>query len=281
MAQSRAASTALRRSRRSGFPAARRRATRRARRALRALLRAPLAIRILVVTVAVLVVWSAANWLYQVVRKPTELFFPVSGVLAKAPPETWRQYGPLFRRHSTAVITPPLLAALAQVEGSGNPVARTYWRWQLTWHPFEIYRPASSAVGMYQITDATFREARRYCIHDHAVVEEGAWHDVRSCWFNGLYTRVVPSHAVELTAALLDRGVAETLQRQHVARATLAQKHDLAAVMHLCGVGPADAYARRGFRLAAGQKCGEHDVARYLARVNSMKLEFTRLAAAE
>src|SRR3989454_7089209 len=165
MAQSRAASTALRRSRRSGFTAARRRATRRARRALRALLRAPLAIRILVVTVAVLVVWSAANWLYQVVRKPTELFFPVSGVLAKAPPETWRQYGPLFRRHSTAVITPPLLAALAQVEGSGNPVARTYWRWQLTWHPFEIYPPASRAGGMYQITPATVREARRYCLH--------------------------------------------------------------------------------------------------------------------
>ena len=26
-------------------------------------------------------------------------------------------------------MTPELLAALAQVEGSGNPVARTYWRW--------------------------------------------------------------------------------------------------------------------------------------------------------
>ena len=55
----------------------------------------------------------------------------------------------------------------------------------------------------------------------------------------------------------------------------------LAAVTHLCGAGPADAYARRGFRLTAGQKCGDHDVARYLARVNAMKLEFARLAAAE
>ena len=277
MAQARAARTAVRRGRHSGFTSARRRAWR----VLRVLLRAPLAIRILVATVVVLVVWSTANWLYQVVRKPTELFFPVSGAVAKAPPETWRQYGPLFRRHSTEVITPALLAALAQVEGAGNPVARTYWRWQLTWHPFEIYRPASSAVGMYQITDATFREARRYCIHDHVVVEEGAWHDVRSCWFNGLYTRVVPSHAVELTAVLLDRGVSETLKRQQVARAPLAQKQDLAAVTHLCGAGPADAYARRGFRLTAGQKCGDHDVARYLARVNAMKLEFARLAAAE
>ena len=98
----------------------------------------------------------------QAVRKPTEMFFPVSGSLAKAPAETWRQYGPLFVKHSTAVITPELLAALAQLEGSGNPVARTYWRWRLSWNPFEVYRPASSAVGMFQITDGTFAEARRW-----------------------------------------------------------------------------------------------------------------------
>jgi hypothetical protein len=264
-----------------GSAALRRRAIRRVRRLLKALLRAPLAIRIVVALAVVFGVWSAANWLYQVVRKPTELFFPVAGVLAKSPPETWRQYGPLFRRHSTVVITPALLAALAQVEGAGDPVARTYWRWQLTWHPFEIYRPASSAVGMYQITDATFREARRFCIHAHVVVEQGAWHDVHSCWFNGLYTRVVPSHAVELTAALLDRGVTDTLQRQHITRATAAQKDALAAVLHLCGAGPAEAYARRGFRLSPGQRCGDHDVAQYLRRVQAMTAQFSRLAAAE
>ena len=43
--------------------------------------------------------------------------------------------------------------------GTGNPVARTYWRWRATPEPFEVYRPASSAVGMYQITDGTFAEA--------------------------------------------------------------------------------------------------------------------------
>jgi hypothetical protein len=64
------------------------------------------------------------------------------------PAETWRQYGALFREYSTHAITPELLAALAQVESDGNPVARTYWRWRLTWHPFAIYEPASSAVGM-------------------------------------------------------------------------------------------------------------------------------------
>jgi hypothetical protein len=251
------------------------------RQVLGAILAAPLAVRILVGVVALVVVWSAVNWLYQVIRKPTELLFPVSGTLAKAPPETWRQYGPLFRRHSTSVITPELLAALAQVEGAGNPVARTYWRWRLTWNPFEIYRPASSAVGMYQITDATFQDARRYCIRNHVVVEAGPWYDVRSCWFNALYTRVVPGHAVELTAALLDRGVADTLQRQRISAATLPQKQDLAAVIHLCGAGPGDAYARRGFRLTADQRCGDHDPRGYLARVNAMKRQFARLAAAD
>ena len=37
-----------------------------------------------------------------------------------------------------AQIQPELLAALAQVEGAGNPVARTYWWWHLTWDPFAL-----------------------------------------------------------------------------------------------------------------------------------------------
>jgi hypothetical protein len=240
--------------------------------------RVHLVVRVVVATVAVVAVWSAANWMYQVMRKPTELFFPISGALSKTPGETWRQYGPLFREHSTAVITPELLAALAQVEGAGNPVARTYWRWRLGWNPFEVYRPASSAVGMFQITDATFREARRYCVHDHVAVEEGGWNDPRACWFNGLYTRVVPSHAVEMTAALLDRDVARAVQRRG-GGASLRQRQDLAALIQLCGAGAGDLYVQHGFRLTPGQRCGDHDVARYLAQVNGLKRQFLRLAA--
>jgi hypothetical protein len=248
------------------------------RRALRALLEAPGLVQFLIVATVVLAVWSSTNWVYQVVRKPAELFFPVSDTLFKMPSETWRQYQPIFRAHSTAVITPDFLAALAQIEGSGNPVARTYWRWQLTWNLFEMYRPASSAVGMYQITDATFAEAKRYCIHDHVVVEDGPWHALRSCWFNSLYTRVVPSHAAELTSAWLDSRVAGTLERYRIAGATLQQKQYLAAVIHLCGAGAGNVYARRGFRLSDGQRCGDHDVRSYLARINAMKREFARMA---
>ena len=245
------------------------------------MLAAPLAIRLVVAAVAVVALWSAVNWTYQLIRKPSELFFPVSGALAKTPAETWRQYEPLFREHSTAIMTPELLAALAQVEGEGNPIARTYWRWHVTSNPFDLYRPASSAVGMYQITDATFREAKRYCIHRHVVAEEGPWHDLRSCWFNALYIRVLPTHAVELTAAFLDRSVASTLQRSRIVTATARQKQDLAAVTHLCGAGAGDAYARRGFRLTASQRCGDHDVGRYLAQVNAMKRQFVALSSEE
>jgi hypothetical protein len=244
------------------------------RRAGGALLAAPPAVRLVVLAIALVIVWSAANWTYQVIRKPSELFFPVSGTLSKAPPETWRSYAPLFRRHATATITPELLAALAQVEGSGDPVARTYWRWQVAWHPFEVYRPASSAVGMYQITDPTFREAKRYCVRDHVVAEH-------ECWFRSLYTRVLPSHAVELTSAMLDRGVARTLERRRIVTATPRQKQDLAAIIHLCGEGAGSAHARRGFRLTPGLQCGDHDVARYLAQVNALKRRFARLAAGE
>ena len=231
-------------------------------------------------SVAIFVLWLALNWSYQVVRKPSELFFPVSGTLYKTPTETWRSYESIFRRHATRTITPEFLAALAQVEGSGNPVVRTYWRWSLTPQPFEVYRPASSAVGMYQITNGTFAQARRYCIHRNVVVEDGPWHDLRSCWFTGLYTRVVPSHAVELTSAYLDTQVASALRARNKAAATTAEKRNLAAVIHLCGRAAGVAYASRDFRLRAGQRCGDHDVRHYLDRVNSMTTTFQRLNAA-
>ena len=225
------------------------------------------------------VLWAALNWTYQVIRKPTELFFPVAGALSKTPSETWRDYAPLFRADSTGTMTPELLAALAQGEGAGNPLARTYWQWHLTWNPFELYRPASSAVGMYQITDGTFAEAKHYCIHDHVVAEAGRWNDWHACWFNSLYTRVVPSDAVEMTAALLDTEVTRVLERRHGVHTTLTRRQDLAAVIHLCGAGGGDAYVRRGFA-AGSQTCGDQSVAIYLARVNALKRQFGVLAGA-
>jgi hypothetical protein len=212
------------------------------------------------------------NIAYQTMRKPTELFVLVGHALDKEPPETWRQYGPLFRKHSTATITPELLAALAQVETAGNPLARTYWRWRWSLNPLAIYRPASSAVGLYQMTDPALSDAARFCVRGNAVTETG-------CGSTFLYTRAIPSLAIELASVYLDRNVADVLARAGDVKASREQKQDLAAFIHLCGAGPATAYARRHFQLTAGERCGDHLVASYISGVNAMKRQFQRLAA--
>src|SRR5690348_1600672 len=79
-----------------------------------------------------LAVWAPINFLYQVVVKPSELLAPLSGWLMKTPEETWHSYAPLFRRYATPSVRPELLAALAQAESAGNPVATTYWRWRFS-----------------------------------------------------------------------------------------------------------------------------------------------------
>lgn len=232
----------------------------------------PSAVRIALGVVTVLAVVTLANIAYQVIRKPTELFFFVGRALDKEPRETWRQYGALFREYSTDAVAPELLAALAQTESTGNPVARTYWRWRLTWNPLAVYKPASSAVGLYQTTDPAYAEAARYCIRRHTVVDTG-------CWFNSLYIRAVPSHAIELAAVYLDRQVAGVLAATPDKKVSPQQKQDLAALIHLCGAGPARAFARRGFKVMAGERCGDHLAAAYLAKVNAMKRQFVRLTA--
>lgn len=236
------------------------------------LARAPRPVRIAIIAATLLAGVALMNLVYQVIRKPTELFVFVGHALDKEPAETWRQYGPLFRTYSTDTITPELLAALAQVESSGNPVARTYWRWRLSLNPFAIYRPASSAVGLYQMLDAAYAEAARFCIRDHAVTDTG-------CGSAGLTIRVIPSHAIELTSVYLDRNVADVLARAGDVTAGASEKQDLAAFIHLCGAGPATAFARRNFQMIPGERCGDHLVAAYVARVNAMKRQFLRLAA--
>lgn len=219
----------------------------------------------------------ALNWIYQVMRKPGEILAPVSGALAKSPESTWQNYGSLFEKYSTSIVTPEFLAALAQVEGSGNPIASTYWSWHWSWNPFEVYRPASSALGMFQITDGTFAEARKYCIRDHQVVGDGPWYDLSSCWFNSLYARTLPSHAAEMTVAYLHQSVVKALAAGGAKKASLTQQQRLAAVIHLCGINRGKSFTARGFRATPGERCGTHSLRRYLSHVESVKKRFAQL----
>ena len=133
---------------------------------------------------------------------------------------------------------------------------------------------------MYQITNGTFAEARRYCIRDHLVVEDGPWDDWKSCWFNSLYSRIIPSHSVELTAAYLDRAVTSILERHRPKIMNLDREQELAALIHLCGASTGDSYVRHGMRLAAGQRCGDHEARDYVARVDAEKRVFEGLQSA-
>jgi hypothetical protein len=119
------------------------------------------------------------------------------------------------------------------------------------------------------MTDPAYTEVARFCIRTNAVTDTG-------CGF-GPYIRALPSHAAELASIYLDRNVAAVLARAGVA-ASPQQKQDLAAFIHLCGGGPATAYARRHFQMATGERCGDHLVAAYIAKVNMMKRLFQQLA---
>jgi hypothetical protein len=239
--------------------------------ARRKLAEAPRAVQIAGVVAIVLATFTLMNLVYHVIHKPTEFFFFVGHKLDKEPAETWRQYGALFRAYSTSTITAELLAALAQVESSGNPVDRTYWRWRFSFNPFAIYQPASSAVGLFQMTDPAYSEAARFCIRANTV-------ENTACGF-GPYIRAIPSHAVELASVYLDRNVAAVIARAGDVAANPQQTQDLAAFIHLCGGGPTTAYARRHFQLMAGERCGDHLVAAYISKVNAMKRLFLHLAA--
>jgi hypothetical protein len=239
--------------------------------ARRKLAKVPRAVRIAGAVTIVLATFILMNLIYHVIHKPTELLFFIGHRLDKEPAETWRQYGPLFRTYSTRSITPELLAALAQVESSGNPVDRTYWRWRFSFNPFAIYQPASSAVGLFQMTDPAYSEVSRFCVRANTVEDTG-------CGF-GPYIRAIPRHAVELASIYRDRNVAAVLTRAGDITANPQQKQDLAAFIHLCGGGPATAYARRHFQMITGERCGDHLVAAYISRVNAMKQQFLRLAA--
>jgi len=76
---------------------------------------------------------------------------------------------------------------------------------------------------MYQITDGTFsRRAAPTAFRDHAVVEDGPWERLALMLVQlALIPGWCRAHAVEMTAALLERQVNEIAGRQRV-RATPA-----------------------------------------------------------
>ncbi len=215
-------------------------------------------------------IFFAVNWIYQTYKKPSELIGLLDSQFQKTPEKTWSAHGDTFREKSTEVMTAEFLAALAQVESSGNPIARTFWSWRFSLNPFEVFKPSSSAQGMFQITDGTLKEASRYCVQEGQVVEKG-------CWYRKLYNRLVPGHAIEMTSAYLHMKVTQLVQRYRNKHLSLHQKQNLAAIIHLCGVAKGEKFIRQGLSFSPSERCGNHSPNLYLRKVQAMQARFARL----
>jgi hypothetical protein len=92
-----------------------------------------------------------------------------------------------------------------------------------------------------------------------------------------MYVRWLPSDAIEMTSAWLDVQLRSTLG-DSLASTSPERRRRLAALIHLCGARRGAAYARRGFRTLPRERCGDHRVDAYLARVGELAEEFARLA---
>ena len=200
----------------------------------------------------------AANFFVQVAAKPTEVLRFAHFGSEKSPAETWADYGPNFRRYAAPPITADFLAALAQIESSGNPYAQPPWVLRATLHPWRIFAPASSAVGLLQITNGNLEQARLLS-------------GPRSS-----YSRLSPADSIAMTAAFLQHWVAREAPR----KTSTPRRQQLAAVIHLCGPEKGPVFVRSGFRLDRMGDCGSQAVGSYVRRVMKYRQDFSRLDAA-
>lgn len=226
---------------------------------------------------ALIPLFFVVNFLVQIARVPSQATGPLEPYFYKTPPTAWKIYGTAFQSNATSLLSAPFLAALAQVEAAGNPIATTYWKWTWSWNPFRWYAPASSAAGLFQITDGNFAVARRFCIQDGRAVAQGKWYEWKGCWLNFLYNRLSANHATEMTSAYLDHETMKLLSGLKVSP-SLLQKRRTAALIHLCGVGVAERFARTGFKISRGQNCGDHSASAYLKQVEQYQATFEKLA---
>ena len=239
--------------------------------ARRKLSRLPRAIRIAVAIAVLLPLLALTNLVYHVIRKPTELFFFVGHRLDKEPAETWRQYG-----RCSAPIPPARSRPNIGRAGAGR----------------EFRQPGGShllalAMELQSVRDTSPPPRPSACSR---------------CWMrppprprgsvSGATRSPIPVAASPVFMSARSLAMPPNWRpciwiatwhgfwpARATSRPARSERQDLAAFIHLCGAGPATAFARRNFRMIAGERCGDHLVAAYVLRVNAMKREFVRLAA--
>lgn len=207
------------------------------------------------------------NFSYQLYKKPTEFFSLLSLTESKTLFETWAKYKPYFKKNSTPLIPAPFLAALAQAESGGNPLASPEWTLRVNGSLMPSYEPASTSVGLYQFTWPTFEQARKFCIQNNQVFAASFTTHFGRCWWSQFYSRVWPSHSIEVASAYLHKGIQNILKDHR--QVSLKNRLRLASVLHLCGEGVAQKFYRSHFSLKIQPRCGDHDLRSYIQRIES------------
>jgi hypothetical protein len=202
----------------------------------------------------------AANFGYHIYRNPLHLLSFFSRPMNKTPRETWSSYADVFKSASTGRVSAPLLAAIAQVESHGNPLAAPEWRLQLSTDIMEIYAPASSAFGLMQITKGTFDLIMKTC------GQSG-----ERCPNSDLATRMKARDSVVLTAGFLQRSMEDLLSKSAVQKLSEEKLTKLASVIHLCGAEVGKRLIRNGYNVNALPRCGSHWPSVYASQVADMR----------
>ena len=146
-----------------------------------------------------LLVLFIVNFIYQIYQKPTEVISSFYAGQSSDLNGTWKRYKNLFINNSTEHINAKTLASIAQVESAGQWAASPSWQWKITDNWRKVFSPASSALGVMQITKG----------HQKSVLQHCQTESVKSklCNNTSWWARLWPSHSINLAAIYIDKTI--------------------------------------------------------------------------
>ena len=219
------------------------------------------------VSLVVFILLSVVNLLLQIYKKPTEVLSVIYEGETLRLEQNWFKYQDIFKAHSTEYVEAETLASIAQVESGGRIWASPKWQWNWTWDYQQIFAPASSALGLMQITSGHMQTVSRYCEQEgkrNSLCEKQKW-----------WSRLLPSHSVHLAAVYMDKTLRGMVKQ--MGGINNQQRVDVAAITHLCGDKKAWTFVKDNFRFQSFSYCGAHKASRYVGRVKRLHKRLKRL----
>ena len=235
-------------------------------------------IKICITITIVLLCIPGINLIYQTITTPSHIFKWIPLSFKKTPKQTWQSYNRIFKKYSTPLVSKYFLAALAQIESSGDPLASSYWKLRITPKIRNIYSPASSAAGLFQITNHTFKESKKFCITKNKIITKSKFKKHPSCYLNSFFSRFIPSHSTQMVSARLHYYLNNFISKykKHLNNTQSIEK--LSSVIHLCGINRARNFIKKKMHFSKMPKCGDHNAYIFYKKLNKYKKYFIRIS---